>query len=184
MQAAIRRRDLSKKRWKDNFLMLNTRPLIMLAIFLVLLVLPVKVKPKHLLGLAFFLWLSGGIMLTLLGFDRLNDPAVHPDIMLLGMAGLAAVVIGMAKGKFVLSKTSRKNIERIQALSEPQRPVHVYSTRSWIVVALMVLISILLNTLPGIDLFWRGLVNLAIGFALIISSLDYLRVLGRSAQTT
>ena len=131
----------------------------MLLIFGVLLILPIKCQPHQLKALAFSLWLVGGCMLTYLGL----------------IAGIIGLLIGFGKGRFVLSKTSTKNIERLNALSEPLPPRHVYSKRSWIVLSVMVLIALSLNTgLIPLAVYLRGAVNLAIGFALIISSLTYL----------
>jgi hypothetical protein len=99
---------------------------------------------------------------------------------------IAAIVIGLAigygKGKFVLSKTSQRNIERIDQFTEPKRPIQVYSIRSWIIIGVMVGISVLLTVLQT-PLFWRGSVNLAIGFALVISSLTYLRAMSPAQQS-
>lgn len=148
---------------------------IMPFIFLALLLLPIRLAPSALMRLAFALWLIGGGTLLFMGVTRLM--ASGADTMPLMLGGVIALVIGAAKGKFVLSKTSEKNIERLNEMREPARPIHVYSKRSWIVIAVMVGIAILLNTLPQIDLYVRGLVNLAIGCGLLMSSLNYLRAL-------
>ena len=118
-------------------------------------------------------------MLTYLGFMRLLDPAAlsaaNVTLSTALIAGIIGLLIGFGKGRFVLSKTSTKNIERLNALSEPLPPRHVYSKRSWIVLSVMVLIALSLNTgLIPLAVYLRGAVNLAIGFALIISSLTYL----------
>jgi hypothetical protein len=89
------------------------------------------------------------------------------------IAGVAALVIGYGKGKFVLSKTSQKNIERLNQVTVPQRLIHVYSKRSWILISLMVLIAMSLNWFHVSGLL-RGSINLGIGIALIVSSLAYL----------
>ncbi|MBX2860510.1 MAG: hypothetical protein KTR14_04705 [Vampirovibrio sp.] len=144
-------------------------------IFALLFVLPIRLASKNLMKVAFLLWFAGGLSLLTLGVTRLLDVAAPGEMGLLPMAAMivGAVIIGYGKGKFVLSKTSSKNIERLQEFSEPQKLSNVYSTRSWVIIAIMFALSASL-TLFGVDTFWRGGVNLAIGLALLISSLRYL----------
>jgi hypothetical protein len=148
---------------------------IMPFLFVALLAMPFRVTQQMLLKLAFALWFSGGFILSYLGVMRLSEMSGTVSMTTLVITVLAAVVIGIAKGNFVLNKTSKKNIERILQLPGPQKPIHVYSMRSWVVVTLMVAIAIALNVL-NVPMFWRGAVNLGIGLALITSSLAYLRV--------
>lgn len=151
-------------------------PVIMPIIFIALLLLPIRLNNQQMKGLAFVLWLIGGLFLAFRGVYFMVAAPEQPDaLMLLGL-GLIAIAIGFGKGKFVLSKTSGKNIERIDQFTEPKRPLLVYSLRSWIIIAIMVGISVSL-TIFNTPLLWRGAINLAIGFSLIISSLAYLRAL-------
>jgi predicted ATPase len=50
-------------------------------------------------------------------------------------------------------------------------------------IGLMVLISLTL-TLTHTPLFWRGLVNVAIGFALVVSAQAYVRALSQPVETS
>lgn len=149
----------------------------MLIIFGLIAILPFKIRPHQLKALAFTLWLVGGVFLCYRGLERLMNV---DDISRVGfntvvIAGLIGLAVGLAKGMFVLSKTSNKNIERLDALTEPLPPRNVYSKRSWIVIALMIGIAMTINFgLIPMPIYIRGAVNLAIGFALIISSLNYL----------
>jgi hypothetical protein len=93
-----------------------------------------------------------------------------------GIVAITALGVGVAKGRFVLGKTARRNIERLAALTEDRRPIHVYGVRSWLVIGLMTALSLGL-TLGGVPPLWRGMVNLAIGAALATSSLNYLQPL-------
>ncbi len=149
-----------------------------LIVFLILLVLPIKLSSQTLKLLAFLIWVLGGTVLTYLGVVRVLQ-ADASLFMILGW-GFLALLIGAGKGKFVLSKTSARNIERLNGFTEPHKPIHVYSLRSWIIIGVMIGIATVLNMFPGVDLLVRGLVNLAIGFALITSSLAYLKALGHS----
>jgi len=147
---------------------------IMPFIIVVLLLLPIRLAAGQMKGLAFALWLIGGLILTIRGISFLLDAPEHPGVAMLALIIAVAMAIGYGKGKFVLSKTSQRNLERIDQFTEPKKPIQVYSVRSWIIIGLMVGISVTLSVL-NTPLLWRGGINLAIGFALIISSLAYLK---------
>ena len=136
--------------------------------------LPVRLAPRSLGWLAFVLWLLGGVVLLSLGTARLLQ-AVRGEATpaVVGIVAITALVVGAAKGWFVLRKTAQRNIERLAALEQGQRPIHVYGIRSWVVIGLMTGVSVGL-TLGGLSPLWRGMVNLAIGAALAASSLNYL----------
>jgi hypothetical protein len=141
---------------------------------LVASVLPIRLAPRSLGWLAFGLWLLGGVMLLSLGTARLlragRGEATAAAVV---AVAVAALIVGIAKGRFVLRRAARRNVDRLAALSEKQRPIHVYGTLSWVVIALMTALSVGL-TVGGIPPLWRGAVNLAIGAALATSSLGYL----------
>ena len=149
-------------------------PPIMPLMALLLFLLPFRLSAAHLKILAFWLWLIGGLVLTLRGLTFLQGAVPFTPMWLMAIALVAALTIGWAKGRFVLSKTARKNKERLDAFTTPQRPLKVYSGRSWLIITLMVVISVALNVL-AISGLVRGAVNLGIGTALIISSLAYIR---------
>lgn len=150
----------------------------MLIVFLVIFLLPVKLAPAQLKLLAFSIWLTGGLIMIYLGILRLTEGAGDMDFALVVGAVTAALVIGLAKGKFILGKTSERNIHRIEEMTEPQKPMMVYSVRSWIVIGVMILLGMSLNQgwIP-LPMFWRGVVNIGIGTGLVISSLKYVRTL-------
>ncbi len=141
---------------------------------LVLLLLPVRLSPRRLAWLAFALWLLGGAVLCSLGVSRLfqaGREAAVPSVLALGAA--VSLTVGLLKGRFLLSRTAGRNITRLSRCTEDLRPIHVYGVRSWMVIGLMASVSLALN-IGGVPLFWRALVNLAIGAALVTSSLTYL----------
>jgi Na+/H+ antiporter NhaC len=145
-------------------------------IAVILLLLPVRLGRRMMIKLAFFLWALGGTVLVGMGSLRMADASLGMRASVIIIASLVWLAIGIAKGRYVLAKTSQRNIERIRAMTEPQRPIRVYSLRSWIVIGLTVSLSLALtffNTPP----FWRGGINLAVGFALLMSSLNYLTTL-------
>lgn len=138
-------------------------------------VLPLKVAPKRLINLAWLLWLVGGISLLVAGANRLATIPQETLLSPMVLAGfVAAVAIGLAKGRFVLSKTSVRNLSRIHAMGDDPQPLaQVYSIRSWITIELMLVLSAALTWLAAPVLI-RGLVNLAVGLALIASSQAYM----------
>ena len=136
--------------------------------------LPVRLAPRSLGWLAFSLWVLGGVVLLSFGTARLLQAArggATPTLV--GVVAIAALVVGVAKGWFVLRRTAQRNVDRLAALEQAQRPIHVYGIRSWVVIGLMTGLSVGL-TLGGLPPLWRGMVNLAIGAALAASSLNYL----------
>ena len=136
--------------------------------------LPVRLAPRSLGWLAFGLWLLGGVVLLSFGAARLAQAArggATPVVV--AVVAVAALAAGAAKGWFILRRTAQRNIDRLAALEQDQRPIHVYGMRSWVVIALMTALSVGL-TLGGVPPLWRGMVSLAIGAALAASSLNYL----------
>ena len=86
-----------------------------------------------------------------------------------------AVVIGVAKGKFVLSKTARRNKSRIESLEEPLKIHHVYAKSFYILIAGMIGLG---YSLRHFNEHLGGYVVVAaiycgIGLALMVSSLTY-----------
>jgi len=146
---------------------------IMPFIAVLLLALPVRLAPRSLGWLAFGLWLLGGVVLLSLGTARLLQAAGSEPAVLVAAIAAIGLAIGIAKGRFILRKTARRNIDRLAALTEDRRPIHVYGARSWTVIAFMTALSLGL-TLGGVPPLWRGLVNVAIGAALATSALNYL----------
>lgn len=147
---------------------------VLAGIVLILFGLPVRVRPKQLLMMAFSLWILGGLSLTYLGFTRMMM-ANETDAVIVAAAIALAMAIGWLKGRFILAKTARRNIERLKEMTERSRLFQVYNMRSWIIIALMIGLSIFLNVSNALPVFWRGVVNLAIGFSLISSSLFYVK---------
>ena len=86
-----------------------------------------------------------------------------------------AVVIGVAKGKFVLSKTARRNKSRIENIEEPLKVHHVYAKSFYFLIAGMILLGVSLRHfneyLGGYVVV--GAIYCGIGLALMVSSLTY-----------
>ena len=87
----------------------------------------------------------------------------------------AAIVIGVAKGKFVLSKTARRNKSRIEQIEGPLQVHHVYAKSFYFLIAGMILFGV---SLRHFNEYLGGYVVVAgiycgIGLALMVSSLTY-----------
>ncbi len=135
-------------------------------------VLPIKLGKTGLIRLAQWLWLAGGVSLLLAGVNRLSGSMGEISQPVLIGSLVVAVIIGAAKGRFVLGKTAQRNLDRLNALTKPQKLVHVYNTRSWIMIGLMLVISASLTWFAA-PMLWRGVVNVAVGLALMVSSRVY-----------
>lgn len=150
-------------------------PLSMFA-FLLLLAIPVKVPAKKLRWLAFSLWLVGGGVLLFRGAGRVVSALGRYTLSSIVISLGLALGIGFFKGKWILQKASRRNRERLVSLdSTPLYPIQVYSLRSWTVIGVMLALALALNQgwIP-LPLFYRGVVNLGIGIALVSSAFVYL----------
>ena len=116
-----------------------------------------------------FLMIRGGMMYQLaVDQQHASRQAVIISIVI-------SLIIGGAKGKFVLSKTARRNKARIEGLSEPLKIQHVYAAPFYFLIAGMILLGILLRTFNEM---LGGYVVVAaiycgIGLALAVSSMSY-----------
>ncbi|MEM0950510.1 MAG: hypothetical protein AAGI66_00015 [Cyanobacteria bacterium P01_H01_bin.74] len=145
-------------------------------VFLALFFLPIKLGKKELMLLACGIWMVGGLIMTLRGIDFIAGYTLAENMTLVLISIALALIIGGAKGKFVLSKTCKRNIDRLNALTEKKRPLSVYSIRSWVMISIMVMIAVLLNVI-GVPPLLRGSINLGIGASLIVSAFIYIPAL-------
>lgn len=86
-----------------------------------------------------------------------------------------SVIIGVAKGKFVLSKTARRNKSRIDGIEGPLKFHHVYAKSFYFLIAGMILLGV---SMRMFNEYLGGYVVVAavycgIGLALMVSSLTY-----------
>ncbi len=86
-----------------------------------------------------------------------------------------SIIVGVAKGRFVLSKTARRNKLRIENIEGPLKIHHVYAKSFYILIAGMILLGVSLRTFNE---YLGGYVVVAaiycgIGLALMVSSLIY-----------
>ena len=84
------------------------------------------------------------------------------------------LLIGFIKGRFILIKTIKRLVTRILSLSSPIKLRKVYSPAYFILIGGMMALGMLMNVLP-ISLEIRGLIDVAIGSALINGAMIFLR---------
>ncbi len=87
---------------------------------------------------------------------------------------VSGLVLGGLKGKFVLSKTVDRTVRRLASRPLPLRLKDYAPPSYFILIAAMMVLGMTLNRLP-IPMTARGIVDLAIGFALIYGALLYMR---------
>ncbi|NIP99571.1 MAG: hypothetical protein GWM98_03345 [Nitrospinaceae bacterium] len=133
---------------------------------------------KHsLYTLAGTLWGLVGLFLVVRGAfmyqDALTLQSASQTALMISIA--ASLVLGTFKGRFVLSKTARRNKARIEAISEPLKFHHIYTKSFYFLIAGMILLGVSLRTWNE---YLGGYVVVAaiycgIGLALIVSSRVY-----------
>jgi hypothetical protein len=98
-----------------------------------------------------------------------------------GKAEVAAAIlfvlslsIGYAKGRFVLSKSATRTINRLRTLPSPTPIYQLYSPPYYLLLALMVCLGISIKYL-GITGEIRAIIDVAIGTALLSGSIEFFR---------
>jgi hypothetical protein len=151
-----------------------------------------NVKPTVAIAFSGFLWLIMGIFLLMKGLN-LIVLAIHPEqfsvtsalipflARFAGKAESAALIIiafglvlGFVKGRFVLSKSVKRTVQRILLLPLPLKLQHVYSKGYVAIIASMMCLGMILrwSHLPA-DV--HGLIDVAIGSALVNGGMIYFR---------
>jgi hypothetical protein len=81
----------------------------------------VKVTQRTLLIVAAFVWYAGGIALLFKGGALIKSAhSMDPQSFWAYGSGLAGIILGLAKGKFLFSKACSKNVKRIRGLENPR----------------------------------------------------------------
>ncbi|MZH45985.1 MAG: hypothetical protein F3739_02920 [Nitrospinae bacterium] len=132
---------------------------------------------NSLISIAGGLWCIIGLFLIFRGFGlyQLARQEQHSTQIAIILSVITAVLIGLVKGKFVLSKTARKNKARIHGLEDPVHIHQIFAKPFYILIPLMMGLGILLRSYNE---YLGGYVVVAaiycgIGMALIISSRTY-----------
>lgn len=152
-----------------------------------------KFKHKTLIIIAGFLWMAIGVFLLNMGLRLISEKAlmhiteVHPSSLLTYLAALfggiqeaavaliaSAMLIGYFKGRYVLSKTVRRMVLRIQSLPSPTGLHNIYGLKFYLLILLMISLGALIRVL-GTPAEIRGAVDVTIGAALVNGALLYFR---------
>jgi hypothetical protein len=137
-------------------------------------------------------WFVVGIGLLTLGLNFIVHKAqveVHETTSLIaGLSSIAGgreqaalvlivigLIVGFLKGRFVLVKTVKRVVERILSLELPLKFSKIYSKGYLLLIGSMVLIGLSMKWL-GIPSEIRGLIDVAIGSALMNGASAYFRV--------
>jgi len=106
---------------------------------------------------------------SVVGFFLLTN-----GIVLISLKGhfwfaVAGLILGTAKTFFILDRVARKNVKRIEEFENKVCIGSVYSWKTWILVAAMIVLGRFLRTtvLPGEVV---GLIYTAVGWALMLAS--------------
>ena len=80
-----------------------------------------KVTQRTLLLVAAFVWYAGGIALLFKGGALIKSAhLMDPQSLWAYASGLAGIILGLVKGKFLFSKACSKNVKRIRGLEDPR----------------------------------------------------------------
>lgn len=110
-----------------------------------------------------------GMIWSVVGFFLLVNGFVLISLAEHVWLGLIGIVLGTAKTFFILDRVARKNVRRIKEFDDKVCIGSVYSWKTWLLVAGMILLGRFLRTtvLPGEII---GLVYVAVGWALMLAS--------------
>lgn len=132
---------------------------------------------NRLISIAGGLWCVIGLFLVVRGFGlyHLAEVDQHATEIAITISGFIAGLIGLVKGKFVLSKTARRNKTRIHNLEEPVGLQDIFSKPFYFLIPMMMGLGVLLRTFNE---YLGGYIVVAaiycgIGMALIVSSRVY-----------
>ena len=130
------------------------------------------VNKKVLLFLAGFMWLGVGTMLLFISFFWLNAFQVHGSFLFSAIGVAVALVVH----HFGFLKIVDKNLGRILPMAGTKCIFSFITWKSYILVAVMVVMGSLLRHSP-IPKPYLSTLYIGIGLALILSSVRYLRTL-------
>ena len=130
------------------------------------------VNKRVLLFLAGFMWLGVGTMLLFLSISWLDEFRVHGSFIF----GATGVIVALLVHHFGFLRIVDKNLGRILPMEGTRCVFSFITWKSYIIVAVMVAMGILLRHSP-IPKPYLSVLYIGIGLALLLSSVRYLRVL-------
>ena len=113
--------------------------------------------------------LIAGLIWTVVGFFLLINGFVLISLKSQFWYGALGIILGTAKTFFILDRVARKNIKRIKDFEGKACMGSVYSWKTWVMVAGMIVLGRFLRTmvLPGEIV---GIIYAAVGWALMLAS--------------
>ncbi len=151
-----------------------------------------KLSHKTLIAISGSLWLAIGFYLLPLGLKLFtntleSDNITHPYPLLSvlegNMGGRAQTVailvaislfIGFMKGRYVLKKSVKRTVNRIRSFPDPTSLGNIFAPSYYILIAVMMMLGMGIRFFGAPDDI-RGLVDVAIGAALIDGGVSYFR---------
>ena len=83
--------------------------------------LKMNISHRTLIIIAAVIWYGGGVSLLIKGGALIKDAyAIDPQSLWTYLAPIIGITIGLLKGKFLFSKSCKKNIKRINTLTDPR----------------------------------------------------------------
>ena len=153
-----------------------------------------KLSHIKLIMISGLVWFGIGVYLLQLGLNLLLSGVHHPDLSTgqypllkalspytgsVEAAVVALVVIalfiGYFKGRYVLGKSAKRGVDRIRSFSDPAPLKNIYSAKYYILLGGMVALGISIKYM-GLNNDVRGLIDAAIGSALINGAMIYFRL--------
>lgn len=130
------------------------------------------VPKATLLLIAGLLWISVGLMLDILACSWLRVETLHKALILAGVGFVLAILIH----HFGFLRVVDKNLDRILPMKGKRCIFSFISWKSYILIAVMISMGFLLRHSP-LPKIYLAILYSAIGTALILSSIRYLRYL-------
>lgn len=115
--------------------------------------------------------LVGGFLLSMGLYLLILQPSLQSRELTMLLVSLG-LVLGFMKGRFILSKTAQKAVKKVLLIAEPISFFQVYPPIYLGLIASMMLLGIGLKWLE-IASHIRGIIDTAVGFALINASIIY-----------
>jgi hypothetical protein len=153
-----------------------------------------KLRHTTLIVISGLIWLAIGVYLLRLGLNFIiggihSDTASFVDYPLIhfllpysgGVEGAGIILIaisllmGHAKGRYVLAKSARKGVQRILSFPNPTSLGNIYSAKYYILLGAMIALGVSVKYL-GFASDIRGVVDVIIGSALINGAMFYFRM--------
>ncbi len=156
----------------------------------------IKTNHRTLYAISGAIWLGIGVMLLNLGLGFLMQGFQAGVFVKDGYSGLfmwlssvsggfdnaaiimvaLSLVLGLAKGRFVMQKAALKSSVRIAKLANPTSITNLYTRSNLILIAGMMGLGMLMKIL-ALPLDIRGAIDTAVGCALMQGSLAYFRLM-------